>query len=485
MATSVTPTLGDGVANPLDEWYVLYAHDTPKFVREVLGVIPDPWQDEVMIAYDQRIRGISVRSGHGVGKTAVVAWIIIHHILFRFKQKTAVTAPTKDQLFDVLVPEVKSWIGQLPPTLRQLLIVKTESIEHAGSPDESFITFKVSRPENPEALAGVHSEHVLLVGDEASGIHEKIFEAASGSMSSVHATTILTGNPVRTSGTFFDTHHLKGGGQWKTFHVSCVDSPRVAREFIAEIAERYGLNSNQYRVRVLGEFPLGDDDTIIPFELVEGARRRDVEPLEVKPIWGVDCARFGHDESALAKRKGNMMLGKVRKWAKKSTMELAGIIKAEYDATPFEEQPSDIIVDVIGIGAGVVDRLMEMGLPVSGLNVSEAPAFKELYADLRTELWFKAKEWFERRDVRIETDDEDLARQLVALKFKYLSTGKMRAEPKDEMRKRDSKMGSPDEADAFVLTMARDAINATHGSSKPYKRTDWNKPQKRNIKGIV
>lgn len=494
--------------NPLVEWAERYEYNARLFVREVLGVEPDEWQDRVLLDYDRKSvvlalsargvkvneavegltpedekRGISIRSGHGVGKTALLAWLIVHHLLFRFPQKTAVTAATKDQLFDALVPEVKGWIDNLPPTVRNLLIVKTESIELKQSPDKSFVTFKVSRPENPEALAGVHAKHVLLIGDEASGIHERIFEAASGSMSDEQAMTILAGNPVRTSGLFHDTHALVSG--WTRYHVSCLTAKRVSKKFPLEMAERYGIDSNQYRVRVLGEFPKADDDTIIPFELIELSKTRDVEPVaNYKPVWGLDVARFGNDGTALCKRRQNTVLGKIQKWRGKSTMEVAGIIKAEYDNTVPEDQPDEILVDSIGIGAGVVDRLQEHGLPVFGINVSESPAMKDLYADLRTELYFKAKEWFTRRDVSIGNTNEDVAKQLASIKYTFASSGKMRAESKDDLKKREPRMGSPDEGDAFILTFAREAAISLGGSSM-YRKTSWKKPLKRNIRGLV
>lgn len=492
----------------MNEWSERYAFNSRLFVREVLGADPDEWQDRVLLDYDRKSivqaltaiginaadvlegltiedenRGISIRSGHGVGKTALLAFLIIHHLLFRFPQKTAVTAATKDQLFDTLVPEVKGWIENLPPTLKKLLKVQVESIELVASPDKSFVTFKVSRPENPEALAGVHSEHVLLIGDEASGIHEKIFESASGSMSDDKALTILAGNPVRSSGLFHETHTRLSG--WTRYHVSCLTAKRVSKRFPSEMAERYGIDSNQYRVRVLGEFPKADDDTIIPFELVELSKTRDVEPVQgSRPIWGLDVARFGNDGSALAKRRKNVLLGKVQTWRGKSTMEIAGIVKAEYDATPSEDQPDEILVDSIGVGAGVVDRLVEMGLPAFGINVSESPALRDLYADLRTELYFRAKAWFEMRDCSIGTMNEDAAKQLVAIKYKFASNGKMRAESKEDLKKREPRMGSPDESDAVILTFAREAGIALGGSSA-FPKTSWKKPLKRNIRGIV
>src|SRR5690606_33841601 len=151
---------------------------------------------------------------------------------------------------------------------------KSDRIEFAADPKGSFISFRTSRPETPEAIAGIHSENVLIIGDEASGIPEQLFTAGAGSMSGHEALTILAGNPVRTSGHFFDTHHrLKH--RWLTFTGSCINSSRVSEEFVNEIREKYGERSNDYHVRVLGEFPLADDDTLIPFELVEKAKSRD------------------------------------------------------------------------------------------------------------------------------------------------------------------------------------------------------------------
>jgi phage terminase large subunit len=206
---------------------------------------------------------------------------------------------------------------------------------------------------------------------------------------------------VRTSGLFFDTHH-KLRDLWHTIHISCVGHPRITPDFLEDAARRYGIDSNAYRVRVLGEFPKGDDDTVIPLELIEAAYNRDVKPLHVKDIWGLDCARYGSDSSALAVRRGNCLREPVTEWRGLSTMELCGRIKSRWDATLPSERPTDINIDVIGIGAGVVDRLMELGLPARGINVSEAPSLTEQYLNLRAELYFKAKDWLERRDCSLQ-----------------------------------------------------------------------------------
>jgi hypothetical protein len=448
-------------------------------VREVFGAEPDPWQCDLMNAVARGERRVSVRSGHGVGKTTVLAWLIVWHILTKFPQKCVCTAPTSAQLFDALAAEVQAWCNKLPETLQQLIAVKTERVELVGASKESFISFRTSRPETPEALAGIHSDNVLLIADEASGIPEQVYEAAAGSMSGHNATTVLAGNPVRSSGLFYDTHH-KLRDLWYTIKVSCEDCSRVSKDFVADMARRYGEKSNAYRVRVLGEFPLADDDTVIPFELMEASLKRDVKPLNVLSVWGLDCARFGMDRSALAKRKGNVLLEPVKVYNQLDTMELAGRVKAEWDATPMSERPSDICIDAIGLGAGTADRLRELGLPARAVNVSESPALGDQYRNLRAELWFgKARDWFQKRQCNLCGDDS-LGAELVAVKYKFTSNGKIQIESKDDMKKRG--LRSPDVADAFVLTFAVDAVTAAHGSANSHS---WTQPLKRIIKGIV
>src|SRR5690606_6100281 len=269
--------------NPFLDFIKRYRDDPVAFVREVLGVEPDPWQEKLLTWIAEGERRISVRSGHGVGKSTAASWAMIWYATTRYPVKVVVTAPTSAQLYDALFAELKRWIKELPPALQQLWDVKQDRVELKASPTEAFISARTSRAEQPEALQGIHSVHVLLVADEASGVPEQVFEAAAGSMSGENATTILLGNPVRGSGFFYDTHH-RLSGQWKTMRVSCEDSPRVSKAYIQEMAARYGEESNAFRVRVLGEFPLTDDDTVIPLELVEAAMQRDVETNPYAPI---------------------------------------------------------------------------------------------------------------------------------------------------------------------------------------------------------
>tara|TARA_R110002153_G_scaffold57810_2_gene158782 strand:+ start:71 stop:877 length:807 start_codon:yes stop_codon:yes gene_type:complete len=264
---------------------------------------------------------------------------------------------------------------------------------------------------------------------------------------------------------------------WWTRRWSCVDSPLVSDEFVDEMRDRYGEDSNAFRIRVLGEFPMADDDTIIPFHLVESAIRRDVEVTpDAKPIWGLDVARFGADKTALCKRYGNVVT-EITSWQGLDLMQTVGRVMAEYEGLSPSMRPSEILVDSIGVGGGVVDRLRELGAPVRGINVGEAPAMGNTYMNLRAELWFKTKGWLEDRSCKLPNDDQLLA-ELTAIRYSFTPGGKMKAESKDEMRKRGLK--SPDLADALCLTMASDAATALSGAM-----SSWKTAIKRNLKGIA
>ena len=463
-------------ANPLEEFVLRYKDDPVLFVKEVLGATPYDYQAEFLDALASGERKMSVRSGHGTGKSTTSSWAMLWYVLLRFPNKVVVTAPTSGQLFDALFAELKRWINELPPQLQVLLTVKSDRVELTAAPAEAFISARTSRAETPEALAGVHSENVLLVVDEASGVPEKVFEAAAGSMSGHSATTILLSNPTRSSGTFFESQ-TRLASTWWTRRWSCVESPLVSEEFVDEMRARYGEDSNAFRIRVLGEFPMADDDTIIPFHLADSAIKRDIEiPEDTKPIWGLDVARFGADKTALCKRYGNVVT-EITSWQGLDLMQTVGRVMAEYEGLSPSMRPSEILVDSIGVGGGVVDRLRELGAPVRGINVGEAPAMGNTYMNLRAELWFKTKGWLEDRSCKLPNDDQLLA-ELTSIRYAFTPGGKMKAESKDDMRKRGLK--SPDLADALCLTMASDAATALSGAM-----STWKQSIKRNLRGIA
>jgi hypothetical protein len=461
--------------NPFIKLMARYRDDPVAFAREVAGIEPDEWQVELLDAVAApAIRRVSVRSGHGVGKSTGVALAAVWHVLMRVPSKTVVTAPTSSQLFDACFAEMKNVAKRLKPPFNNLLELKSDRIELKSHPESTFISCRTSRAEQPEALAGVHSPSVLLIADEASGIPSSVFEAASGSMSGHSATTILTGNPTRNTGFFYDTHN-RLREDWYTMHVSCVDSPRVSEDFVEDMKRRYGEDSPAYHVRVLGNFPPSEEDTVIPVSLIEHAMANDIKVHEdTIAIWGLDVARQGGDASVLAKRQGPV-IHPLTVWRNLDLMQLTGAVKAEYDAMPPSKRPAEIIVDSNGFGAGVLDRLRELGLPARGLNVSERAMAKDTYLNLRAEIWFKMKMYLEGMDVSLPRDDA-LYAELAAPRYHFTSAGKLQVESKDSMKKRG--VASPDRADAVALSLANDHTTMAFGTSSA---GSWNRPLRRGL----
>jgi len=444
--------IAEAIASSGNPWALCieqYGRALNTFWREVLGIEPDKWQEDANRAISHGHTRIAIRSGHGVGKTLWLAALVVWFTCTRLPFKVGMTAPSAPQLHDALLGELRALYRKLPVAWAMLFDVQSDRIELKAQPDNCFVTARTSRADNPESLQGLHSENLLLVIDEASGVPETVFEAAVGSMSTPRAITVMTGNPTRATGMFWRAFNMEPE-RWWLRKVSCHESPRVDAAFIEEVLNRWGPDSNQYRVRVLGEFPLAEDDTLIPAGLVESAMERVEIPLIGAPeIWGVDVARFGQDQSTLIKRRGNRVTEPCRRWQGIDTMRLAGIVKSEYDLTQPANRPQLIAIDVIGIGAGVVDRLLEQNLPVLGVNVGEAPPVAGRFMRLRDQLWLAVREWLESRTVSLPFDDQ-LRADLCAPRVSFLSDGRMQVESKQQLRARGFR--SPDSGDALCNT---------------------------------
>ncbi len=387
---------------------IRWREEPVSFVREALGAEPQAWQAEALNALSSD-RRVSVKSGHGVGKSTVDSWALLWFMTTRFPAKCPCTAPTLAQLRDILWAELGHWHGEmkkLHPVLANQFSIQSSQQDLrfvlTAAPTESFAVGRAGRKENPEALQGFHAENLLFVIDEATGVDNIIFEVAGGALSGDNTYLLLTSNPTRVSGYFYDTH-TKLRERFHCMTVSCFDSPMVSPRYIEDAKVAYGQDSNIYRVRVLGEWPTADDDAVIPLNLLEDAIKREVEPINHMPIWGLDVARFGNCRTALAKRQGNRLMAPIQSWSHRDTMQVAGLVMHEYENTPSNELPSEILVDSVGLGAGVVDRLRELGVPVRGINVGETPSGKDRFTNLKAELWWKTREWLEDRGMRFRS----------------------------------------------------------------------------------
>lgn len=451
------------LGEPWQDAWLHYPNDPLKFATHVLGFLspgtPNPngepqlesWQVEALTALRTETH-ISIRAGHGVGKTCFECIVILWFMCTRFPFKIPITANSQDQLRDVVWPELRKWSGRLPEPLREQLDIQAERIQWRAAPEAAFAVARTASKDNPEALQGFHEENLLFVIEEASGIAEVVFEVAQGALSTPGAIIVMCANPTQSSG-YFHASQTTLAGRWFTMRVSSEDVPR-ARGHIDDIIANYGRESNQYRVRVLGEFPLTDDDAVIPLHLVDAAiaRRGKIDRVEgIAPVWGVDVAWMGSDRSALAKRCANEFLEPVKWWSGMDPHQLAQRVFAEWQDTDEDMRPAAIMVDVIGIGAGAMLKMRELGLPARGINVGEAAPANERFMRLRDELWFRGRDWLADGMCMMAADNA-LKSELVAVKYHNAPSGKIVVESKDDMRKRG--LRSPDLADSFLLTFA-------------------------------
>jgi len=460
---------------------------------------PRRWQEKILRDVGNHIRKnetmdlpemyrLAVASGRGIGKSALVAWLILWMLSTRLGSTIIVTANTEQQLRSRTWAELGKW---LTLAINGHWFVKTAtSLKPQQWYEELLISdLKIDTgyyyaqaqlwsEENPDAFAGVHSSAgVCLIMDEASGIPSPIYSVSEGFFTepTKNRFWFSFSNPRRNSGPFYDSFHSKRSF-WNTEQIDSREVEETDKQLFQRMLEQYGEDSTVARVEVLGQFPNVDDDTVIPIELARAAVDRDVSLTASEPIvWGLDIARFGPDQSALCIRQGNTVF-EIKTFKSMDLMQLCGAIKNIYDSATEINKPSEILVDVIGLGSGVVDRLAEQGLPVRGINVAESPASKKNYLNLRAELWFSIKDWLTRRDCRLPSDDELIA-ELVSPMYSYTSSGKIKIEAKEAMKKRGIK--SPDKADALALTMASSA--ASFGGNFSSMGYTFRKPLKSKI----
>jgi len=345
----------------------------------------------------------------------------------------------------------------------------------------NFISFRTARKENPEALAGVHAESVLIIVDEASGVDEVIYETGQGALSTVGSIAVLIGNPTKPSGFFYKTHN-ELSDLWRTRKVSCQESSRVSEEYIKSQERTYGRDSREYAVRVLGEFPESGENAVIPRRYVEAAQGRDVKSPNGGVVWAIDPGRGG-DPSGFISRNERELL-EIAEYRLDDSMKLVGQIKKRWDTTPTRRRPVAIYVDSIGLGGPIADRLDELGLPVVHVNVSEVAAMSDRYVRLRDELWYECRHWFEPMDIRIPTREEEplvekLTHELASVESEYMSNGKLQVESKEKMKRRGLK--SPNLADALCLSFAGDGAIASGSVDDDWRKADLTKYKVANI----
>lgn len=465
------------VAADLTSLLELYWDDPVAFAEDMLGFDPDVWQREVMddVAHFPLV---SVRSGQGVGKTALEASLIIWFLCCRPNSRVVCTAPTQQQLHDVLWAEVSKWLER--SMVKNLLRWTKTKLYMVGHDNIWFATARTaSKPEN---MQGFHADYMLFIVDEASGVKDNIMEAIDGTLSGDENKMLMCGNPTRTSGYFYRSHH-QNRADFKTHKVSSRNSKRTNKKNIDRLEKQYGQDSDVVRVRVDGEFPKSEPDTFIPLELAEAAVKREVYRLideneadENAPVkWrrvipddeeieiGVDVARFGDDETDIVPRIG-MYVPFIQSHTKQDTMVTTGwIVAIAKDLMRTYGRPRCTVkIDDDGVGGGVTDRLREVvreeGLYINVVDCHNGGKANEHehYDNWGTEAWANLRDLLQSGDIQIPNDD-DLIGQLSTRKYSVTSKGRIILESKKDMKKRG--LRSPDRADALVLAFAKTGVN--------------------------
>lgn len=459
-----------------DEWKPLvdkidtWSRSPVQFATEALGVTDlDIWQTDFLnsLATSQRI---TIRAGRGVAKSFTVAMATLWKLFCFSPAKVLLTAPKADTVQDVIWSEMEILKRGLPELLREGIIIQSDSIYIRGLERINFAIIRTARPDNPDALRGAHSENMTVICEESSGIADSSFGVLEGTMTTPGSQMILVGNMSRTSGYFFDSHFSDKSKLWHKIHVNAEDVAKRGHRwydpaFVLAIADKYGIDSDQYRIEVQGDPPSAEEGTVIPRHLIESAVYRDVAILPgYLPVWGLDVGR-NRDASALVKRCANVLLEPAKIYRIVDATVLADSIIEEYRSCERSSPrmlPAEVLVDVIGMGGPVLDILRRAGLPARGVNVSEAHPTRDRYLRRRDELWFLAADWFRRLDSRF-TRDEILIGELASVRWKVTETGKQKVESKDEMRAAGRQ--SPNAADAFVLTFASTSVRLPETSN--------------------
>lgn len=444
---------------------ILYYADHPTaFVKDIIQATPDKEQAKILesVAKNQLT---TVRSGHGVGKSTVEAWVVIWFLLTRPFPKIPCTAPTQHQLFDILWAEISKWIRN-NPILQKDLIWTKEKVYIKGYPEEWFAVARTAS--KPDALQGFHAEEVLYIIDEASGVDDKIFEPVLGALSTSGARLLMCGNPTQLSGFFYDSHH-KNRASYATFHIDGRNSSRVSQDFVQTIIRMYGEDSDVFRVRVAGEFPLQEEDIFIPLSLVEHSIMTEYS-IPQKPTLlhiGADIARFGDDKTVIG-YKANEKVTFYKKRRGQDTMKTADDIVLLGEQLVQKYQPTEPIpikIDDGGVGGGVVDRLRQIKrnqperfwwMEIYPVKFGQRIQHKHYY-DSTTYMMAVVKKLLQPYDEQgnpkpielILPDDDDMAAQLSGRKYFLTENSKIKIESKKEMKKRGRP--SPDEADCILL----------------------------------
>ena len=428
------------------------------------------WQQWMILeAVGYAVRGeaprrISIASGHGIGKSTTCSWLMLWFLMCHKFCRVGATAPSSDQLHDVLWTEAKKWIDQMPEPFQPVYEWTGSYIRMAEGRDKWWARARTARKENPEALAGLHAEDVMMIVDEASGVHEAIFNTAEGALTDKNTLIIMISNPTRLNGYFFDSHHGDKDA-WQIMQFSCLDSPMVDEKYVTRLREKHGEDSDEFRIRVEGKFPKTesmDDEGYVPLFSVAKVQKTTDNTMNLgKKRLGVDVAGQGDDNSVWVLRDQ----GKAKIIHEEKTSDTLSIVQKTL--TLMEQHgidAEDVFLDMFGVGAKVAQKLAQLGHMVNAVNVGdpldrriEGREDKKRFRNKRAQAYWRIKDWFVQGGELVNNPMWD--EQLSSIRYRRNISGSIEIMSKVKMRKLLIK--SPDHLDALMLTFTEPDYDMT------------------------
>jgi len=449
-------------------WDLVQARFQPDPLTEVYRADPVRWakdrlhrhmwsmQRDIMRSVVDH-RRTAVQSCHGPGKSLTAAtlaawWIDTHPI---GQAMVISTAPTYPQVHAILWEEIRRAhrIGALPGR-----VLRSDEWQ---TPDGVIVGMGRKPADTDEhGFQGFHRRYVLVILDEACGIPDQLWTAVEAVTTNADCRILAIGNPDDPGTTF--ARNCGPGSGWNTIKISAFETPNftgelvpsdlrpmlVSQEWVDDARKRWGTDSPLYKSKVLGEFPETSADTLIPASWIIAAQQRTIDPDPVGQL-GVDVARYGADRTVVYHRRGGHVR-LYRDWSHAATTQTTGLIVQAIR----ELNVTQVQVDGVGVGGGVVDQLLEQGFPVLDMQAGGGALDNKRFVNARAEWFWRLREMFDPANGGIDIDpaDDELASQLGALRFTYDSRGRIKIEGKDDMKKRG--MPSPDRADALMLAFA-------------------------------
>ncbi len=410
---------------------------------------------------DKASKRISIASAHGIGKSCSISLLTLWHLFCHHLAQIAVTAPTSQQLHDVLWKEISIWITRMPGYWQQYFDWQSSYIRMKQQPNEWFASARTARKDSTEALAGVHGPAVMVIADEASGVVDEVFNTMEGSLTEQNIFVILISNPTRLAGYFWETHKKPAVAEkWQHLQFDNITSPVVKDDYAQGIIDRHGKNSDEYRIRVLGKFPNEADVDEKGYAPILGASEiKEIEkPAQIEwigePIMGIDPAGEGRDKTVWVIRDQFKAMV-VQEQKTSNSLHIAQITRTL--AKLHKVKPERIAIDSFGIGSNTAADLAKEWFKIKPINVGDRPKKDshnaKIYLNLRAQYFMTL-----RKSIRSGFElirNKAWIYEIPTVKFCRNATGKIQIMAKKDIRKESGK--SPDYADALMLTFHIDS----------------------------